>query len=268
MSPPNDRHRGDDRPGVRIGPMVFVPELSTSASDPWAHRKGEPRVFTLLWAIYLLIGAMTTLFATRTIGPPTPSSYRAGCLAMITVVGAGAALLWPLTRLSQRSPSNAPRSVGADLVVILVPVLAVVVPMPVLTRWPWVITIAMTLALAGWTVLIGGIIAVGIARPVNLVRAALMVMIAMLVIGGPAVALMGSGVRWAGVRTAMLTSPVTVHWALADTPANMRPSMTTQEWAMVIAPYLVAAVVWIWVAMGGARPSVSPGPHGPTPGPG
>lgn len=250
MTPQGDRHRGDDRPGVRIGPMVFVPELTTSPTDPWAHRKGEPRLFTLLWAIYLMIGAMATIFATRTLGAPTPAAYRAGCLAMITVVAAGATILWPLTRLSQRSPKGASLAVMVDLVVILLPIQAVVLPMPLLTRWPWEVTLAMSLVVSSWTLLIGGVIALGIDRPPGVHRAVLMALICALVLGGPGLALFGPGAGWPGMQTAMLASPVTAHWALTGAPPNLKPAMSASEWAMVLLPLVTAGAVWAWVGIG------------------
>lgn len=241
--------------------MVFVPELTTSPSDPWAHRKGEPRLFTLLWAIYLMIGAMATIFATRTIGAPTPATYRAGCLAMITVVAAGATILWPLTRLSQRSPTNALRALGVDLVVILLPIQAVILPMPLLTRWPWEVNLAMSAAVSSWALLIAGVIAWGIARPPGMGRAALMALICALAVGGPGLALLGPGSRPPRMHTAMLLSPLTANWALTDAPPNLKPAMSPQEWAMVAAPLAPAAVLWTGVTMATLRRGPSRGPQ-------
>ncbi len=238
---------------MRIGPIVFVPELTTSPTDPWAHRKGEPRLFTLLWAIYLMVGAMGTIFATRTLGVPTPATYRTGCLAMITIVAAGATILWPLTRLSQRSPGSAVRAVMVDLVVILLPILAVVLPMPLLTRWPWEVTFAMTLCVASWALVVGAVIALGIDRPPGLGRAVLMGVICALVLGGPALALLGSGPGSAPMQTAMLASPLTAHWALTNAPPNLKPAMSGSEWAMVLAPLVAAGALWGWAGIGAMR---------------
>ena len=260
MAPSGDRPRRDQRPGVRLGPMVFVSGLSTTPNDPWAHRKGEPRLFTLLWAIYLLLGAMGTIFATRTIGPPTSTSYRAGCLAMLAVVAAGATILWPAVRLSQGTPSRPIRSVLIDLGVILLPIQSVVWPMPMLTRWPWDVTAAMVMVITGWVVLIGAVVAQGVMRPVGIGRAARMALVCIAIIGGPAVGVIGSARGWWNPTGGMLTSPITAGWALAGTPPNLRPSMTGLEWAACIAPCLAAAVAWVLISL---RPSRSIRPSHP-----
>jgi hypothetical protein len=244
MATSSNRPRGDSRPGVRIGPMVFVPEFSTSPNDPWAHRKGEPRLFTLVWSIYLLIGAMGTIFATRTIGPPTPAAYRIGCLAMVTVVAVGGTILWPVVRLSQRSPTRPARAALVDLVVILLPVQSVVWPMPMLTRWPWDVTAAIALMVTGWIVLIGGVVAHATARPAGFLRVAVMAAICVVIFGGPALGVAGAARGWWTPRAGVLASPVTGPWALADTPPNLRPRMSVPEWAWTGAPWVAGAAVW------------------------
>ena len=239
----------DQPPGrrreYRFGPVVFVPEFGSSADDPWAHRKGEPRLFTLLWAIYLLIAAMGTIFATRTIGPPTPTSYRIGCLSMLSVVAIGGVVLWPAVRLSQRSPEHPFRAVGADLAVILLPTQTVVWPMPLLTHWPWDTTAAMALSLTAWVLAIGGVVARTVRRGPGAARGLVMLGICVAAFAGPALGLLGAARGMWSPRPGLLASPLTASWALAETPANLAPVMTPIEWWAVLAPALAAAVIWV-----------------------
>jgi hypothetical protein len=253
MAASSNRPGSEDRPGVRIGPMVFVPEFSTSPNDPWAHRKGEPRLFTLMWSIYLLVGAMGTIFATRTIGPPTPSAYRVGCLAMVTVVAVGGTILWPVVRLSQRSPSRPARATLVDLAVILLPAQSVVWPMPMLTRWPWDVTAAMALVVTGWITLVGAVVARATARPPGLGRVATMVVICAAVLGGPTLGVVGASQGWWSPESGLLASPITGPWALAETPQNLRPRMTPWEWSWAAAPGVGAALMWASVAAAARR---------------
>ena len=141
--------RGERR-GLALGPMTFVPELRVVGShDPWAHRKGEPRVFALLWAMYLLIAAVLTVFSVRALGYPRTSQFVFGGLSMLTVAMVGIMLLWPALRLGQATPERPTTAALFDLAVVLLPVHAIVWPLSMLTGWPWTVTVGILLMISG-----------------------------------------------------------------------------------------------------------------------
>lgn len=243
----------EEKPGVRIGPFVWVGELGVSgASDPWAHRKGEPRTFTLLWAIYLMAGALMTIFAVRSASGAGIRQWTYGCRAMVIVVVVGVCILWPMVRLSQASPERPRKSTLIDLMILLVPIQAVVWPMPLLSGWTWIVTVGIVLMLFGWGLLIGGLVARGCASSTSFVRTWTMASILGLVCAGPVLSFfvdwmaMPAGTRlpeWWG-----LTSPLTATHALTTTPMNLMPTMDPLEWAAGWLPLVAGLLYWAWLS--------------------
>jgi len=130
-------------------------------ADPWAHRRGEPRLFAFLWSLYILAAVAGSLLWLAQLTVPTASAYSPAARTLLIVVAAGLVVLWPMTRLCQAAPERAPlAAVIADLVVLLAPVQMVVWPMIILANWPVAVVGGVAALLAAWTVLIGGVLAV------------------------------------------------------------------------------------------------------------
>ena len=241
MAPAADQRRDPSKPGYRLGPFVLVPEFRTSAEDPWAHRKGEPRIMALLWAMYLMGGALMTIFAVRSLGAPTPDRYSYACRAMVIIVAIGATVLWPMTRLSQVAPRRPVRATLLDLVAILAPVQAVIWPMELLTDWGRDVVAGLSLMVASWVALVGVIVARGCVARSGLVRAALMLLVVVLVGGAPMCSLALDAIGGATLPAwwAML-SPVTATLEMTASPGNQTVSMTAWEWIGGAAPLAVA----------------------------
>ncbi|GAB4516530.1 MAG: hypothetical protein Tsb0013_21080 [Phycisphaerales bacterium] len=243
---------------MRIGPFIWVSELGrTGADDPWAHRKGEPRTYTLLWAIYLMVGALLTIFAVRTLSGAGVRQWTYGCQSMMLLVFVGVCVLWPATRLSQLSPERPRHATIMDLLIMLIPVQAVVWPMPLLTGWTWAVTGGLVLAVAGWGVLVGALIARGCASMRSYVRTWVMASILGMVSLGPLVSVVFDSVLVSGGVTLpgwwALVSPLTVSHALTTTPLNLTPRMTGGEWAAGWVPMALGVLVWLWLSR---RPDV------------
>jgi hypothetical protein len=131
--------------------------------DPWAHRRGEPRLFAFFWSMYLLLtvaGSVTWVASTSQL---TPDSYAPAARIMLIVVAVGATILWPMTRLSQATPKGSVLlAVFADLVVMLLPMQMVIWPLVVLAHWPAGIVACVALLLSSWTLLTGGFLALAL----------------------------------------------------------------------------------------------------------
>ncbi len=132
----------------------------------WAHRRGEPRTFALLWTLFLMLATLV-MFASLSASPSvTPEVYRPAARTLLLSVTLGITLLWPMTRLSQLPPRKAPVSaVLKDLVVLLLPVQALVWPhaLGMLSGWPVSVVAAVALTIAAWALVTGGVLAVALA---------------------------------------------------------------------------------------------------------
>lgn len=221
----------------RIGPVTWVPELGMREGDPWAHRKGEPRPLALLWAVYLMVASLLTIFSVRAAGAPSTAQFVVACRMTAVMVTLGVALLWPALRLSQMFPRERWRSLLADMAVLLVPVQAVLWPMMLLTHWPAEVVGALSASAASWAVLSAGVLALAYggggshaSRVIAMtwLLAVALGPLAMLVFwpGGPSMA-----PGWLG-----LASPLTSAYRLLDAPSGLAPSMFWAEWALVALP--------------------------------
>jgi hypothetical protein len=254
--------RGRDE--LRVGRVRFVMGLRSGPDDPWAHRKGEPRVFTLLWAVYLMAGAMMTLFAARSLGSPSARQYQMGSVAMIQIILVGVSLLWPATRLSQSRPRRVIAATWMDLAAVMIPAQAAIWPMPLLARWPLEVSAALAAWTAGWSVLVGAFVARGMAMGAPMGRTAMMGLIILLTMGGPA---LGLALGWRpvgpGAGAMAWSSPFTGVVALTSGPQNLRLDITATQWAWVAAVWALGAVAWAALA-----PWVERGPRATAPPPG
>jgi len=155
----------DDAPVSDPGPIAHTPPAPPRV-DPWAHRRGEPRLFAFFWTFYVLLAVAGSLSWVARFTAITASSYGPAARIMLVVLAVGLIVLWPMTRLSQASPEHHPvLAAFADLIVVLVPVQIVVWPLIVLANWPQDIVIGLASIFATWAVVIGGLVALGLAGP-------------------------------------------------------------------------------------------------------
>jgi len=248
--PPAARDPGDGY--RRLGPIIFVPEFRTTTGDPWAHRKGEPRVFALFWALYLMASAMLTIFAARALTPPAMEQYRYGCRAMVLMILLGALVLWPATRLSQAPPRRPARAALADLFVLLAPAQLVIWPMPLLTGWDASVVGGLALLAASWTFLIGAGVAHGSGSPSMLTRSMVMLLAIGAIVFAPmlSIALLGAGLGPAP-RWLTLLSPFTASWSITAAPGHRGVGPGGGEWWLLAAPALLGLALWAGVLLRG-----------------
>lgn len=225
---------GARKPGIRIGPFIFVPELLTApGDDPWASRKGEPRIFALLWCTYLMVSALLTIFSVRYLGIPDSDEYRGACIMMCVLGGVGAAILWPALRLCQQRPRHVVRSVLVDALIVAAPLQGVIWPMPMLTDWRWSVAMGIGAAIGLWTLITGALIAWGYLSGKRLAAMSIALGLAML---APAGLLATRGLppvsdhapAWA------VLSPLTAPWALAWSTPGWSPAMSGAEWRAIV----------------------------------
>lgn len=161
-----------------------------SQADKWSHRRGEPRNFAFLWAIYLMLGSIIALGVVLAGGIVTLDAYQPLSRGLIVTLAVGVMVFWPLLRLSQIAPAEGSRLAALkDLAIVLIPLQAVVWPQMVLARWTPDIVFATSMAMIAWGVLVGGLIALG-TRSNHTWRSAWMAAIVGLVVGGVAVSML------------------------------------------------------------------------------
>ncbi|GAB5495110.1 MAG: hypothetical protein Phyf2KO_01900 [Phycisphaerales bacterium] len=131
--------------------------------DRWAHRRGEPRGFAVLWMAFLLI---STLAVFLTFGDPmrvTAEGYREGARMLVTVISIGITVMWPMIRLSQVSPvGGGTTMVVKDLIILLIPLQAVLWPQVVITGWTVSAVAASNLLLISWALIVGAFLAIAL----------------------------------------------------------------------------------------------------------
>jgi hypothetical protein len=128
-----------------------------SSVDPWAHRRGEPRLFALLWSLYLFGAALTTVMQIPVLGASEIRFVRSHGQMLLLLIAIGLTLLWPLVRLSQARPRRPAIASLIDLVALLAPVQAVIWPLKWLGNWSWEVTAGVNLLLVSWTFLVGAL---------------------------------------------------------------------------------------------------------------
>ncbi len=158
---------GPERAGHRRAVREWAEHIGLVAPkdspDPWAHRRGEPRGFAVLWMIFLLV---STLLVFMTLGDPvrvTAEGYREGARRLITVITIGITVLWPMVRLSQVSAiAGGPTVVAKDLVILLVPLQAVLWPQAIITGWTVGAVAATAVLIVSWALIVGAFLAVAL----------------------------------------------------------------------------------------------------------
>ncbi|GJM19368.1 MAG: hypothetical protein DHS20C14_15810 [Phycisphaeraceae bacterium] len=190
----------------------------------WSHRRGEPRLFAVLWLVYLMSATVVMLAMIGAARALSPSVTRPAATMLMVVCMVGVCVLWPALRLSQLAPRRAARSVAADLPVVLVPVCALIVPQGFwfLSDWSWGVVVALCGFFAAWGLVVGALLAIALGTvgrgdadaPPGIGRTAWTLGFVVLVVAAPVLVGLGvfGGPEASGVHAARpgwLFSPVT-----------------------------------------------------------
>lgn len=233
---------------------VLLAEPAGEAADPWAHRRGEPRLFAFFWTAYVLMAVAGSLTWVARFTTITAGTYGPAARIMLVVVAVGMIVLWPMTRLSQASPRQHPVLIAfLDLIVVQAPVQVVVWPLIVLAGWPQDIVIGLAVMFASWGVLTGGLVALGLSgRRVESAgdaglwgRAGWMVLA--LTIGFGAVLLQGalSGLGYQSPAWLLMSSPVTAIPSLTGRGLSGPSAPVSQaQWDTLIGTLSLAVLLW------------------------
>ncbi|MGP1345694.1 MAG: hypothetical protein ACTS3F_03385 [Phycisphaerales bacterium] len=246
--------------GFRIGPFVWVPELaSTGENDPWKHRKGEPRIFTLFWSAYLLLAAFATLLSTQAPGMPRVGQFNWGARSLLVLIAIGIIVLWPALRLSQSPPPRPARSLIADWIVVMLPVGAMLLPLPLMTGWSFVVAAGLALMLASWTVAGGAIIWAGWRARTNAARGVGTLLGISLAALAPALHWFLAWLGYAQVPWWIgMCSPTSAVFALTESPSGLAVEMTAPEWLASLAPLALGGAI---IAIAGLQRAESTDAH-------
>lgn len=230
-----------------------------SEADKWSHRRGEPRNFAFLWAIYLMLGSIIALGVVLAGGIITLDAYQPLSRGLVVTLAIGVMVFWPLMRLSQAAPDeSAPIAVLKDLAIVLIPLQAVVWPQMVLARWTPDIVLATSLAMIGWAFLIGGLLAMGIRSNVTW-RSAWMAAVVALVVGGATASILAGQVspdllrpRHADAAPALVLASGA--GLVADISADRSWSgswalVMPEHWNAIWCTFAAAAAAWIVAAV-------------------
>lgn len=243
------------------------------APDRWAHRRGEPRGFAVLWMVFLLV---STLLVFLTLGDPvrvTAEGYREGARMLITVISIGITVLWPMLRLSQiGAVGGGPVVIGKDLVILLVPLQAVLWPQAIITGWTLQAVAASAVVLVSWALIVGAMLAVALGpgrrvrayempldpdaseRP-GLERSLWMVSILSVIGAGPVFLIclraLGGGGSDDLEQTLRMSSPLTAPWEILKNRiwTGHHAVIGAAHWRMAWMTACVAGFAWILVAI-------------------
>jgi hypothetical protein len=161
-----------DQPPAPAPEAAAAPPARPRA-DPWAHRRGEPRLFAFLWTIFLFSATAAIFLSALTLGTAAPEVVRPATRALLSVMLVGITLLWPMVRLSQLADRHPVTGCIQDLVVILIPAQAVIWPQwfAWLGRWPFAVIAAVAVWTIAWALLSGGLLALAQAEHLRAERA-------------------------------------------------------------------------------------------------
>lgn len=252
--PPEAFERPADEPRER-----WPRRAGASPADPWAHRRGEPRVFAFLWTMYVLIAVAGSVLWVARFASVSAGSYGPAARIMLVVIAAGATVLWPMVRLSQIAPREPIAGhILADVLVVLLPVQFVLWPLIILAGWPALVILGVEAQLCAWVCLVGGLLTIaltmtrtaGLGDAGLLVRSGWMVVVLLIVGLGPMTTL--------GLSLAQRASPA---WLPMMSPFTGIPAVTGHgisgpedpisgsQWRTIATLAIFAAGVWAIAGM-------------------
>ena len=250
----------DAAPSHVSPPEPRPPDQAAPIADPWAHRRGEPRLFAFFWLIYILIAIVGSVLWVSQVTIVSASSFSPAARIMLVVVAVGATILWPMVRLSQASPrARAISHVFADTLVVLFPIQLIVWPLVVLAAWPFTIVLAIAATLAAWVALCGGLLAIALSgqpavRPGDASLAARsfwMIVILLCVCAAPLIGLAFQAARAPMPSWLSMLSPLTAIPMISGTGmSGPQNPVTPLEIQLIVSTAILAAAFW---AVAGVR---------------
>ncbi len=224
------------------------------AGRDWAHRRGEPRIFAFFWTLYLLFATVGAFWAVGAPGAHDALAMRPAARSLLAAITVGVALLWPMTRLSQTSPSERPRRVARavlqDMLVLLVPAQAVIWPQIAMAAWPVSVVAALAASIAAWTLVVGGVLGIALLFLRSGGGRGWWMLVFVVVAGaGPLVALgpLGNAARGDGAFDWWwMTSPVTSGFEISRDRlwTGASAAVNIGHWRAIGGVVVVGAVVW------------------------
>jgi hypothetical protein len=145
-------------PDSQSGPATLRSKTSRR-EDPWAHRRGEPRTFAVVWIVFMVAAIAVSLIPIGETGLRTVEAYRPTARVLAGLLGLGVGVVWPLIRLSQVRPLRPGRALGQDLWIIAIPAFAMCAAQmaPWMAAWPLSVAATLSGMIVGWALLVGGV---------------------------------------------------------------------------------------------------------------
>jgi len=209
-----------------------------------------PRELIFLASLWM-VGSWVVAIGIRPPLQPSASSYTPGVRTMLLCIMIGLAIAWPLMRVSQ-APTHWPiRRVLLDLVALLALAQVIIWPVRLVTVWSVERTFAIAVFVAGWTALVGAVIAVSTAVPNRnaLSRAMGMAVCCAFCVLGPGVGWIlaamastrGSGLAWDGALAPWLGPLIGLHTLTAGGVAPL----SADDWRAISTTLAAAVAAWI-----------------------
>ena len=238
-------------------------------SDPYEHRRGEPRGFVALWTMYLLGASVVTFMW---LGPPWrvgAQGYSASARTLLVCVMIGIAVVWPLIRLSQApARCGGKRSAAIDGAIVWITTQAMVWPQAVVAGWSLGVMLALSFVTLGWCLVVGAMLAWAIGAeggdwdagldagdgPVSVLRRSLVMgMLSVLTVLGPAVVLVAGprGLAPAGAEWLWMSSPPGSVWIVTEENlwTGSRAIVSAVQWRGVGLGLVVGTGLWALLAV-------------------
>lgn len=221
------------------------------SDEAWSHRRGEPRLLVLCWAVYLLAASGATIMRLPQMGFAEPRFVQGAARVLMVLIAGGLTLLWPMVRLSQASPRRPRTAALVDYFALSVPLCAVLWPVTWLGRWDWRVTAAVLAMLGAWGLCVAGVVAMGTRGSSGAGRTGWAIAVVIALAAGPVIGAMLSGVV-TDASWAFYASPMTGVFALTSEGASLTVVMRPLEWWAALGPLAAACVLWAIAGVSGS----------------
>ena len=204
-----------------------------------------PRTLVFFATLWLIGSWLLTIGLHRPV-QPSSAAYEPSVRLMLVSLASGLLIGWPLFRLSQRPTAHAVLKVVVDLFVLIAMMQVVIWPLRLVTRWTIARTCALDLALVGWVVLAGAIVASAIGTVRHGPRLIAMALLLAICAAGPVIELVIPNTNASNGQSAlsdiMQLSPFVL---LRDIAAGGGAPMTTADLQPIMLLGLAVAVAWL-----------------------